>query len=207
MAIIDEDGRIFGTINVVDALAVLLVLAVAAAGIALVTGSDPGEEGTRHVTLDLGSQPEYVLEQLDAGDTASLENEPGNMTITDTYFTPGSPTRKRSPAPRSKGPRPRTRSRTAVSRCGSAAPSGSKPTSTSSTERSRVSETGPTSRRRTGPSSSAVRSRTTLPTTLKPVLERGSRTRPSLRSPTSQCTTPTVPGNGPLPLRRPPGLR
>ncbi|WP_436926248.1 DUF4330 family protein [Halosimplex amylolyticum] len=89
MAIIDEDGRIFGTINVVDALAVLLVLAVAAAGIALVTGSDPGEEETRHVTLDLGSQPEYVLEQLDTGDTASLENEPGNMTITDAHFTPG----------------------------------------------------------------------------------------------------------------------
>ncbi|WP_415380054.1 DUF4330 family protein [Halosimplex sp. TS25] len=89
MAIIDEDGRIFGTINVVDALAVLLVLAVAAAGIALVTGSEPGEEETRHVTMDLGPQPEYVLEQIDAGDTASLENEPGNMTITDTHFTPG----------------------------------------------------------------------------------------------------------------------
>ncbi|WP_459191159.1 DUF4330 family protein [Halosimplex sp. J119] len=88
MAIIDEDGRLFGTINVVDALAVLLVLAVAAAGIALVAGGS-GEEETRHVTLDLGPQQEYVLEQLDPGDTASLESEPGNMTITDTHFTPG----------------------------------------------------------------------------------------------------------------------
>ena len=55
MPIIDEEGRLFGTINVVDALAVLLVIAVALAGIALVAGDIGGEMETQHVTLDFGS--------------------------------------------------------------------------------------------------------------------------------------------------------
>ena len=88
MPIIDEEGRLFGTINVVDALAVLLVIAVALAGIALVAGDIGGEMETRHVTLDFGPQPEYVIEQLDVGDAAALENGPDNLSITDTYFTP-----------------------------------------------------------------------------------------------------------------------
>lgn len=88
MPIIDEKGRLFGTINVVDALAVLLVLAVALAGVTLVTGGPEGSLETRYVTLDMGSQPEYVLQQFDEGDSASLPNTRGNLTITDTYFTP-----------------------------------------------------------------------------------------------------------------------
>ena len=87
MPIIDEEGRLFGTVNVVDALVVLLVLAVALAGIALVAGSG-GPDQTRHATLELGQQPEYVVEQLSIGDTSNLTNAPGNLTITDTYVSP-----------------------------------------------------------------------------------------------------------------------
>jgi len=87
MEIIDEEGRLFGTINVVDALVVLVVLAVAIAGIALVAGGESVETETRYVTLDLGTQPEFVVEQLDVGDTSTLGDEFGNLTITDTYLT------------------------------------------------------------------------------------------------------------------------
>ncbi len=37
-SIIDEDGRLFGLINIVDALVLLLVVAVVVAGVALLTG-------------------------------------------------------------------------------------------------------------------------------------------------------------------------
>jgi len=87
MEIIDEEGRLFGTINIVDALVVLLVFAVALAGIALVTGGESTETETRHVTLDLGTQPEFVVDRIAVGDTATLEDEFGNMTITDTHLT------------------------------------------------------------------------------------------------------------------------
>jgi len=88
MEFIDEDGRIFGTINVVDALVVLFVLAVGLAGIVLVTGANPQESiETRYVTLDLGTQPEFVIDQIETGDVDRLSGEPGNITITDTYRT------------------------------------------------------------------------------------------------------------------------
>lgn len=88
MEIIDEDGRLFGAVNVVDALVVLVVFAVALAGIALVAGGETADTETRHVTLDLGTQPEFVTDQIDAGDTSTLENQFGNMTIADLYLSP-----------------------------------------------------------------------------------------------------------------------
>jgi hypothetical protein len=87
MEIIDEEGRLFGAVNVVDALVVLVVLAVAVAGFALVAGGESAETETRYVTLDLGTQPAFVVDQLDVGDTAPLDDEFGNLTITDTYLT------------------------------------------------------------------------------------------------------------------------
>ncbi len=87
MEIIDEEGRLLGAVNIVDALVVLLVFAVALAGIALVASGESTETETRHVTLDLGTQPEFIVERLVVGDTATLEDEFGNMTITDTHLT------------------------------------------------------------------------------------------------------------------------
>jgi len=71
MEILDEKGRLFGVVNVIDALAVLLVLAVVAAGAALVLGSEPEPEpefASTHATLDLGTQPDYIVAQLNEGD-------------------------------------------------------------------------------------------------------------------------------------------
>ena len=44
MELIDEEGNLFGIVNVIDALVVLVLVAVLVAGVALVTGgSDPAE--------------------------------------------------------------------------------------------------------------------------------------------------------------------
>lgn len=91
MELLDERGRVFGRINVIDLLAVLFALAVVVAGVTLVFSSEPSESpnlDSRYVTLDLGTQPGYVTERIDAGDTASLPDTPGNLTITDVYVAP-----------------------------------------------------------------------------------------------------------------------
>ncbi|MFC6787120.1 DUF4330 family protein [Halobaculum halobium] len=91
MNLIDDEGNLFGVINVIDALAVLLVLAVVAAGAAFVLQPDPEPEGsntaTRNATLDLGTVPQYVADEINEGDSYS----PGSnqqITITDVHFTP-----------------------------------------------------------------------------------------------------------------------
>lgn len=91
--IIDEEGNLFGVINVVDAFVVVLVLAVVATGIALVTGGATSntpataDTASTHVTLDLGVQPGYLVEEINEGDAYSPESN-ANLTITDIYLTP-----------------------------------------------------------------------------------------------------------------------
>ena len=90
MELIDEDGRLFGVVNVIDALAVLLVLAVVVAGFALVNpfAAPSGEQTTRYATIDLDDQPAYVADLVSEGDVMSPPNTPRNVTITDVYVTP-----------------------------------------------------------------------------------------------------------------------
>jgi hypothetical protein len=89
-SVLDEEGRLFGLVNVIDALVVLLFLAVVIAGFALVAGpSGPSE--TRYVTLDLGSQPVHVADQISAGDRWRDVPGGGSLTIADVYMFPGSP--------------------------------------------------------------------------------------------------------------------
>ena len=88
MELIDEDGRLFGYVNVIDGLVVLLVLAVVIAGVTLVTQPDPPPPttATRYATLDLGTHPAYLADQVNPGDSY----EPAantNLTITDVYAT------------------------------------------------------------------------------------------------------------------------
>jgi len=91
MEVIDEDGDLFGVVNVVDALVVLLVLAVIVAGIALLNPfASSGEEATRYVTIDLGAQPDVVAEQIDEGDVMSPRRTSKNVTVTDVHVTPAS---------------------------------------------------------------------------------------------------------------------
>ena len=91
MEMLDERGRLFGIINVIDLFAILFALAVVVAGVALVFSggsTDQPDLGTRYVTLDLGNQPSYVTERISAGDVAPAGNGRGNLTITDVYVTP-----------------------------------------------------------------------------------------------------------------------
>lgn len=112
MKLIDDEGNLFGKINVIDALVILLVLAVAVAGIALVvpssddtetdtdsetnetdtdseineTSANESELATRYVTLDLGTHPSYIAESITTGDT--MERDGHNLTVTDVYSAP-----------------------------------------------------------------------------------------------------------------------
>lgn len=89
MPLIDDDGNLFGVVNVIDALAVALVIAVLVAGVAFVgvLGAD-SEPETRYATVDLGPQPDYVADQIDEGDTTIVDGHGHNATVTDVYVTP-----------------------------------------------------------------------------------------------------------------------
>jgi hypothetical protein len=88
-ALLDEDGNLFGLVNVVDALAVLLVVAVVTAGAALVLQPEPEspEPNTTNITLDLGTQPSYIVTEITEGDTYSPGGD-SRLTITDVHLTP-----------------------------------------------------------------------------------------------------------------------
>jgi hypothetical protein len=98
MDVIDSEGRLFGVVNIIDAFVVLVVVAVVAAGVALVLGgpddtdtSDSGsntvEVGTTHATLDFGTQSDAVADALDEGDSYSPGGQ-NTLTITDVYLAP-----------------------------------------------------------------------------------------------------------------------
>lgn len=91
MPIIDDDGDLFGLVNVVDALAILLVLAVVAAGAAFALQSDesPAQPDTETVnaTLDLGTQPDYIVQALNEGDSYTPGSN-SELTVTDVHLVP-----------------------------------------------------------------------------------------------------------------------
>lgn len=91
MNLIDDQGRVFGLVNVIDALAVLLVVAVVSAGIALVITPEPEPTepkfATTTATIDLGTQPEYVVGAIQTGDTYSPGGQ-STLTITDVFLSP-----------------------------------------------------------------------------------------------------------------------
>ena len=87
MSLVDEEGRLFGRVNVYDAaVVVLVVLAVAGGAVVLFDpfgGEDDGDETvTRYVTLDLGERAPAAAARVSTGDTD------GGLTITDTYVGP-----------------------------------------------------------------------------------------------------------------------
>lgn len=87
MRIVDDTGRLFGRVNVYDALVVLLVLGAVGAGVIFVdpfaSGGDPA---TRYATVDLGEQPLATADRISAGDVSVAG---GAITVTDTYVGPG----------------------------------------------------------------------------------------------------------------------
>lgn len=90
MSILDEEGRLFGHVNVIDALVVLLALAVIVAGLALVVGGDdesPNErqQPTRNATLAVGPVPAESAGVVEPG-TITMAGE--EATVTDVYRAP-----------------------------------------------------------------------------------------------------------------------
>ncbi|MDS0282268.1 DUF4330 family protein [Haloarcula onubensis] len=92
--LVDDEGNLFGVVNVVDALALLLALAVLVAGVGLVLGTSDDTEtattpetDTTFVTLDLGTQPDYIVAALNEGDTYAPSNA-STLTLTDIYLAP-----------------------------------------------------------------------------------------------------------------------
>ncbi|WP_418284182.1 DUF4330 family protein [Halorubrum sp. DTA46] len=92
MELIDDDGNLFGAVNVIDALVVLMVGAVVIAGAALVLADDPAPEpepdtDTTYATLDMGTQPAYVVDAINEGDTYEPDGS-STIRITDVHLTP-----------------------------------------------------------------------------------------------------------------------
>ncbi|OLZ40775.1 hypothetical protein A6E15_07130 [Natrinema saccharevitans] len=117
MPLIDDEGNLFGVVNVVDALAACLVVAVLVAGVAVVgvlgggngavgpetesnesngtatpnstnASVDDGQPATQYATIDLGTQADYVADAVDEGDRAVVATAGHNLTITDVYVSP-----------------------------------------------------------------------------------------------------------------------
>lgn len=86
-----EEGRLFGVVNVVDALVVLLVLAVVVAGVAFVVQPEPEQTGPKlastYVTLDLGTQPANIVSEINEGDNYSADST-SQLVLTDVHLTP-----------------------------------------------------------------------------------------------------------------------
>lgn len=94
MEVLDEQGRLFGRVNIVDALVVLFALAVIVAGAALVFGDDPEptsepdpdsepEERTLYVTLEATGDAATAL------DTDEVQLDGASANVTDVHRTPG----------------------------------------------------------------------------------------------------------------------
>jgi len=68
MDIVDEQGRLFGTVNVIDALVVLVVLSTVVAGMALVLEEEPSRE-PHEVTVGVQTVPvqPYVAAAIPEG--------------------------------------------------------------------------------------------------------------------------------------------
>lgn len=94
MNLIDDKGRLFGTINIIDALAVLLVLAVVAAGTAFVLSTDAqqtNQQTQTTVTFQITGVQPYVADAIpegpiDSDAIAAVENKsvhPTKVVVTD----------------------------------------------------------------------------------------------------------------------------
>ena len=77
--LIDENGRLFGLVNIIDLLVVLLVVAMVVAGFALVSGSGPDSDAedvqrtTTVVTFESQTVEPYVAESIQNGSVGGSE--------------------------------------------------------------------------------------------------------------------------------------
>lgn len=89
MELLDEQGRLFGRVNVVDALVIVFALAVIVAGAALVFGDSSGpedpepDETTMYVTMVTGGDSATALEP------GEVELDGDSANVTDVHTTVG----------------------------------------------------------------------------------------------------------------------
>jgi len=91
MGLVDEKGRLFGVINVIDLAVVVVVLATVIAGAAFVLADDPEPPEQRYLTIVLDERPGGSVPTL--GDEAAMPGgtvELGRTSsrVTDTYVAP-----------------------------------------------------------------------------------------------------------------------
>lgn len=89
MELIDNGGNLFEAVNVIHALVVLLVLASSVAGVSFIGSDIPELQPETHrtyATLDVGTQPAYIMEAINQGDTYESANTP-TLTVTDVHLT------------------------------------------------------------------------------------------------------------------------
>lgn len=96
--VIDDEGKLFGLINVIDLLALLLVLAVVVAGVALVQSggdqsTDPEPPETRYATVSYSAPLSSDAALVAQGDSLSLIDG-STVSVVDVYrsFTTGGDT-------------------------------------------------------------------------------------------------------------------
>jgi len=87
----DDDGRIFGVVNIIDALVILFVLAVAIAGISLLGNSGtstakPAEP--EYAVLTMGPMSDDAASALADQDNLTITEDAGQMRLLETYLTP-----------------------------------------------------------------------------------------------------------------------
>lgn len=85
MAIVDEQGRLFGVVNVIDLAVAVVVLATLVAGAAVVLGEDPAPPEQRYATVVLEDRPSAAPQRFD-GTSVDLGRLDGE--ITDSYRAP-----------------------------------------------------------------------------------------------------------------------
>lgn len=96
--LLDDRGRVFGVVNVVDALVVVIVLAVVVAGVGLVLSSgedtesesdaDPepaGDAATWYATLELEPQTASSAQHITPGDEWRVSETDDALLVTDVY--------------------------------------------------------------------------------------------------------------------------
>jgi hypothetical protein len=92
MGIVDEEGRLFGVVNIIDLVVVVVVLATLASGAVFVLADNPESPADRYLTVVLDDRPSGSVPVLDA-DAApmpdgSVELGRTDGQVTDTYVAP-----------------------------------------------------------------------------------------------------------------------
>lgn len=89
MQVLDEQGRLFGRVNVIDVLVVVVVLAALLAGVALVMGGEGSGTEPEYATVTFEAQSELTGAELSVDGTIRRLGDESEFDITDLQWTLG----------------------------------------------------------------------------------------------------------------------